>query len=333
MMRLLLVVNLLIFFSSFAEDSIKKKPQLYRDQVVLYADHGFNASPFSLNHQFTPEISKLAFRHNLKPLMGLGIQYKWFGLRIGFSLPGHYRPVSRYGKSEYFDIGFRINTKRMFWDCDFRNYNGYVIKDAYKWNDSLNALKPNLFMPNVNSANFSVNAWFFKSKDYRMSAVFGISDEFKETQQTWYFKGTFNAFGVGNREHVLSPITSTDTIELRNKAKGIASIDFGFVPGYAYTKRHANWQASLFGGLGGVIQAKWYSADSITKGLLGIAPRIDLRFVGGYSHPSYFIWFVTDFDIKSIRFQDYLYFQTYYQLRLVAGVRLKNKKKNLMSSK
>jgi hypothetical protein len=99
------------------------------------------------------------------------------------------------------------------------------------------------------------------------------------------------------------------------------------VPGYAYTLRKDNWQASAFGGLGGVIQAKWYVHDSITRGFMGLAPRIDLRFVGGYSSPRYFAWFVTDFDVKSIRFNKLSYLQTYYQLRIVAGMRIKGKQK------
>ena len=331
MLRYWLFVNLIISCLVFGqEDSLKpKKPQLYRNQVVLYADHGINSSPFSLNYPFTSEVNKLAFKHNLKPLFGFGIQYKWFGLRIGFSSKGQYRPISRYGRSEYFDIGFRINTKRMFWDVDFRNYRGYVVKDAYKWNDTLDGLNPNLAIPGVSSSSFSVNTWYFKNRNYRMTAVLGIADEFTQTEETWYFKGTFNIFGVGNDAKNLALIQANDTIDGKTKVKTLGAMDIGCVPGYAYTKRLNNWQASVFGGLGGVLQAKWFVHDSITRGFLGIAPRVDLRFVGGYSTPRYFVWFASDFDIKSIRFQKLSYFQTYYQLRLIAGIRLRNKKMKL----
>jgi len=321
------LLNLIIFSGAVAQKKDKiAKPQIYRDHVVLYADHGFNSSPFSLHYPFTTEVNRIQFKHNLRPLIGIGIQHKWFGLRVGFSLKGHYRPVSRFGRSDYFDLGFRLNLKRTYWDFDFRNYRGYVIKDAYLWNDTLNALKPNLPMPAIYAANFSINTWYFRSKDYRMSAVLGINDEFTSSQETWYFKGTLNIFGAGNGSLPLVPFTAQDSTDGRGRVKTISALDFGVVPGYAYTFRKGNWQASAFGGLGGVIQAKWYVHDSITRGFMGIAPRIDLRFVGGYSSPRYFAWFVTDFDVKSIRFNKLSYLQTYYQLRIVAGMRIRGKK-------
>lgn len=322
----LLILNLVILTTSFTQESNKsKKPQLYRKNVVLYADHGFNSSPFSIHYPFTSSVTSVRFKHNLRPLIGLGIQHKWFGLRVGFSLKGHYRPVSRFGSSDYFDIGFRLNLKRTYWDFDFRNYKGFVLTNAYEWNDTLNELEPNLKMPAINSVNFSVNSWYFRSKDFRMSAVLGINDEFTSTQKTWYFKGTMNIFGVGNGSLPLVPLIADDTLDDKPRVRTVSAADIGLVPGYAYVLRKGNWQASAFGGLGGVIQAKWYVRDSLTRGFMGLAPRIDLRFVGGYSARSYFFWFVTDFDVKSIRFNQLSYIQTYYQLRLVAGVRLRTK--------
>ena len=76
-----------------------------------------------------------------------------------------------------------------------------------------------------------------------------------------------------------------------------------------------------------MIQSKFYRAGQVTRGFLGIAPRVDLRFIAGYSKPDYFFWFVGDFDIKSIKHQDLRYRQTYYSLKLVAGIRLDKKKK------
>lgn len=325
---LLLFLNLFIFGVIYAQsDSIKKKPQLYRDNVVLCADHGFNSGPFSLHYQFTPEVNRLSYKHNLKPLIGLGIQYKWFGLRIGFSLPGNYRPVSRFGESEYFDLGFNINSKRNFWDFDIHVYNGYVIKNAYYWNDTLNALDPNLPMLNMSTASFSINNWHFRSKNYRMTAVQGINDEFTGSQETWYFKSTFNVFGADNDNSRIVPFIASDSTDGRPRAVNLYAIDLGLVPGYAYTVRKNYWQASVFGGLGGVLQAKAYTQQNLTRAFLGLAPRVDFRFVAGYSNPKYFVWFTSDFDIKSIRFKEFRYVQTYYQLRIMAGVRLNNRKK------
>ena len=95
---------------------------------------------------------------------------------------------------------------------------------------------------------------------------------------------------------------------------------------YAYTNRINNWQVGALAGLGGVIQAKFYDVNGVSRGFLGIAPRIDLRFIAGYSKPNYFCSFVTDFDIKSIRFKEFRYNQTFYSLKLIVGYRFERNK-------
>ena len=81
------------------------------------------------------------------------------------------------------------------------------------------------------------------------------------------------------------------------------------------------------GGLGLVLQSKLYTFDGTTRSFLGLAPRVDFKIIGGINKPKYFIMFVSDFDNKSIAFNDFTYKQTYYNLRLVGGVRLNVSKK------
>ena len=111
----------------------------------------------------------------------------------------------------------------------------------------------------------------------------------------------------------------------------MSSLDLGLVPGYAYVYRYNNWQISAFAGLGGAIQSKFYAANNVTRGFLGIAPRIDLRFIAGYSKPKFFFWFTSDFDVKSIAYKEMKFSQDYHSVKLVAGVRLDKKKKTKKS--
>lgn len=294
----------------------------YRNKLVVYSDFGFKAAPFNLKYDYPNGLKTLHFKHNLKPLLGIGVAYKWFALRIGFGLPGQLKSVSKYGESDYFDAGFKFNIKkRTFWDLDIRIYRGYVIKDAYKWNDSLSADNPNLHRPNTNAASFSLNSWFFRSKDFNMKAVFGIAGDFKKSLGTWYYKSTLNIFGIGNDSTTIIPTELTDTSVTKTRVKYAYAIDIGFVPGYAYVHKYKNWQTSVFGGFGGVLQAKVFHADGIDRPYLGLAPRVDFRFITGYSKPNYFFWLTTDFDIKSIKFQNMRYTQNFYSVTLSGGYR------------
>jgi hypothetical protein len=312
-------------YSQESQDSLPYNS--YRDKIVLYSDLGFSSAPFAIKGDFSNNVNKLKFRHNQRLIMGLGFAYKWMALRIGFGLPTLLRPISRFGPSNYVDIGFKFNLKQTFWDVDFRNYSGYVIKDAYKWNDTLNALNPNAKMPNTRSTSFSINTWYFRSKDFKMNSVLGKKGDYKRSHGTWYLKGTLNLFGSASGKGGLLPVELIDTNISINGVSTVTALDLGVVPGYAYVHRWGNWQASGFGGIGGVIQSKFFAAGGQGRGFLGLAPRIDLRLIVGYSKEKCFIWLHANFDVKSIRFRELTYQQTYNTIRLIAGIRLDKKKK------
>ena len=313
---------LVISLFGVSQDSVRPPYNSYRDKVVLYSDLGFSSAPFAIRGDLANEINRLKYRHNQRLIMGLGFAYKWMALRVGFGLPGNLRPVSRFGAANYVDLGVKFNIKQTFWDIDFRNYSGYVLKDAYQWNDTLNALNPNAKMPNTRSWSLSMNTWYFQSKDFKMNSVLGKKGDFNQSHGTWYLKGTLNLFGAINDAGSLLPQELIDTSQTIFKLKSVTALDIGVVPGYAYVHRWNNWQAAGFGGIGGVIQSKFYSSEGVDRGFLGLAPRIDLRFIIGYSKAKYFFWLHTNFDVKSIRFSNLSYQQTYNTIRIIGGVRL-----------
>lgn len=328
------VLSLLLLLSTYlivnAQERDTMPYTLYKDKVVLYGDLGFHATPFNIRDDFPGGIKKLQYKHNLKPTIGVGVMYQWFAIRVGMAIPVDLRSKSRYGRTRYLDLGVSFSLKNFFWDIDFRNYRGYVIKDANRWDDSLTNLTPNLQMPRTRVVNASINMWYFFSDRFKMPAVFGKVGHFNGEEKTWYLKNTLNFFGVGNEGFSLVPEELIDTTQTKSYVDGISALDVGVIPGYAYANRFKNWQVSVFSGIGAVIQSKFYTANQVNRGFLGIAPRLDLRLVAGYSKPSYFVWFVSDFDIKSIQHQELVYNQNYYSLKIVAGVRLdraKDKKK------
>lgn len=316
----------LISGCSFGQDT--SNYTLYKDQLILYTDFGFNAAPFKLEDQYLLNQSKLKFKHNLKPVVGLGIHYKWFALRIGFGLPGHFRSVSKYGRSNYFDLGFQFSIKKTFCVFDLRNYGGYFIDDAIKWNDTLTAWRPNDFRPETRAASFSANVYYFRSGDIKMKAVLGRVGHYNKNVKSFYLKSTLNFFGVGNNGEHLVPNELIDTLKATTEARTISALDLGIVPGYVFINRTGHWQTSVFVGLGGVIQSKFFSTD-ITRGFLGLAPRVDFKFTVGYNKPRVFFNLISDFDIKSISFRDAKYRQVFYSMKLVGGYRFKKKEKRI----
>ncbi|MFK7784761.1 MAG: DUF4421 family protein, partial [Crocinitomicaceae bacterium] len=189
---------------------------LYKNRVVLFSDLGFNSAPFALKDDFNEGVETLRFKHNLQLAMGFGIKYKWFGLRIGFGLPGNIRPKSRFGKSQLFNIGTSFNFKKTFWNLDILSNRGYVIVDAKDWNDTLDDLRPNLFRPNTIAQSLSINGWYLHNKNFRMPAVFGKVGHYQQPEGTIYVKGTLNLFGIRNEGEPLTPDELIDTTQSKS---------------------------------------------------------------------------------------------------------------------
>lgn len=300
---------------------------LFRDKIVLYADLGYSTAPFSVHYDFTPDIDNIKFRNNISTTLGLGGSYKWFAMRLAIPLPGNLKSVGRNGSTVHYDLGVDFTIKKTFCDLDIRNYKGFAVKNAYRWNDTLNSLHPHDIKKNVNAVSFSANVWYFHEKNFKMSALRGRTGHYDKEVKTWYLKNTLNIFGVGNGIESIVPEELIDTLNSKTATNVLSSFDIGVIPGYAYVNKIRNWQFSVLAGLGAVVQGKFYAVDGISRGFLGLAPRYDFRLIGGYTVPKYFVFLVTDFDNKSIRFNDFVYRQSFYTIKLVAGVRLDKKPK------
>lgn len=300
--------------------------QIFKDRVVLFGDLGFDSAPFSLQDNYGLGVKKVKYRNNLRAVLGLGVAYRWFSLRVGFALPGQILSEKKYGKTDYFDVGLKFNLKQTYCTFDLRSYHGYAIKDAYKWNDTLSKSdNPNDIRSGTRSANIALNAWWFFSKNFHMKAMLGTAGHFTGASKTWYLKTSLNYFGVSNDNGQLIPVELSDTTD-RSRATTVGALDLGVIPGYAYGNRINNWQFSVFAGLGGVIQSKFYTIKDTPHSFLGIAPRVDFRLVGGYSKKKVFVLLATEFDIKSLRIQNMKYNQTYYNVKIIGGVRLPTKR-------
>jgi len=217
--------------------------------------------------------------------------------------------------------------KKVYYDCEFKYIRGFSIQDANRWDSSLNENQRNSIQAKIQSLNISANAWYFHHKDFKMGALLGKRSYYTKLVHTWYVKGTMNFFGVDTKNGGLIPDVLQDAQNSKTMSSTFSAFDVGFVPGYAYVNRFKNWQIAGWAGFGPVIQAKYYQQNGNFRGFLGLAPRYDIRLMGGYTTPKYFLFLVTDFDNKSIRFNQLIYRQYFYTVKLVGGYRFPKKEK------
>jgi hypothetical protein len=327
-MKSLILISLLAFIGQVHSQDQPTAIHDFKNQHVFYADLGISPAPFNISYSFPYEVSKLKYKNNFKPILGLAYAYKWFSMRIAFPILPGVRSTEKYGKSKQFALGFDYNFKRLYTDLDFRIIQGYAIKNAYTFDSSLTENNPNKVFPELGSLNLALNLWYFNHDDFKMNALQGKRAHFEKQVHTWYLKGTLNYFGVTNARGEIIPSLLQDELQSKTSAQAYSALDFGIIPGYAYANRINNWQISGWAGLGAVVQSKFYTLDSGVQGFLGLAPRYDIRLVGGYSNNERFFLLAANFDNKSIAFNTLAYKQYFYTIRLVAGIRIPPKTSN-----
>lgn len=294
--------------------------QDFRDRWVVYSDVGYTTSPFSISYPFSGELDKIQYRNNFRTILGIGVAYKWFALRLGIPVLNRYRSSEKYSKTDQFNIELDYSFRNFYIETQLNLCRGYAALNAAQWDNEI--IAENELFPNLLSYNFSLGTWYFRDKNFKINALLGKRAHYLKEVKTWYLKSTFNIFGLDNLGNPILPLNLTNNSETRTLANRVGSFDVGLIPGYAYVNRLNNWQFSGWAGLGAVVQAKGYSATSgADRVFLGLAPRYDFRLMGGYSVPDWFVFLVTDFDNKSMQFNDLTFRQYFYSIKLVAGKR------------
>lgn len=319
--------NLILVFSCslgclFSQpDSIPYK--IFEEQYIPHSSIGYNTAPFVIDDEFSNSTSRIRYRANMNPVLGFGFSYKWLSLGFSFKLPGYIKDTERFGESNYLDLDAQYQWEKWFFTGDFHYYKGFSAINANTFTpDTLGGDNPNIIKEELRTYSLSLNAYQFLKDDFQMKASQGIVGRYKEKTWSLYSKYTLNFHGINNNKNSILPesLTLSSSKSLWD-AHAISAFDFGAVPGIAYVNNIDGWQFGLQTGLGLVIQTKFYSFDEISRGFLGLAPRLDLNFQAGYNVDKWFLMLNSSVDNKSIRFNDYRYRQMYYYVRLTGGFR------------
>tara|TARA_B110000046_G_scaffold107294_1_gene114695 strand:+ start:8796 stop:9788 length:993 start_codon:yes stop_codon:yes gene_type:complete len=315
---------ILLSLNARAQESVPSIED-FKNKKVFYLDVGYNSAPFKIDSPYGNESVTLKYKNNFKTLLGIGFAYKWFHLRIGFPVFNYIKPVEEWGATNQFNVGLNFTIRKFFFDLDFKTVQGYAVKNYASLDSSFVSMNtPQRLFPEIRTTNFSLNGWYFNDRDFKMSALRGMQAHYNKPVHTWYVKGTMNIYGLDNNEKTIIPTELSELNNDKTQASTLSAFDFGLIPGYAYVNRIKNWQFSGWLGIGGVIQSKFYVFSKGTRGFLGLAPRYDIRLLGGYSDKKFFAFFVTEFDNKSIRFSDLKYNLNFYSIKIMAGIRLGN---------
>lgn len=320
------IALLFVFITQFVVCQTDTLPYTsYRYHPIIFADLGFSAAPASLKYPYNNQIKELQFKHNNKIMFGIGASYRWFAFRIGAALVGNFKPTSKYGKSNYYDLGVQFSIKKYYSEIDFRYYTNYVIENAYNWDPTYTKELPNDRNQNIDVYNVAMKMWYLNNSNFKMDAFTGNRGSYKRPVFTWYLGGRLDFYGITNKTGSLIPTLLQDSTNTKTNSSAFNAIELGVIPGVGYVTKRKNFQFGIMAAVGPMLQLKSYTVNNSPTGLAGIVLRYDFKMIFGYNVPRCFVMAHVEFDTKSIGFDKLKYMQTFYSFKVQAGYRFKEK--------
>lgn len=297
----------------------------YRFHPIVFTDIGFSTAPANIKYPYNDQLSKIQFRHNNKMMLGIGFSYRWLSFRIGAALIGNSRPVSKFGRANYIDLGTQFSVKKVYAEIDVRNYTGYVLRNAFLWDSTYSLSQPNDKNQDINIYNVSAKMWYLHNQHFRMDPFTGNRGVYNKQVMTWYLAGRLDAYGINNKNRSLIPVSLHDSTNTKTTSTALSAIEFGVIPGFGYVNRIKKIQFGIMVAAGPRIQSKSYKLEGNDTGKAGIVARYDFKAIVGYNVPRFFAMMHLEIDNKSIHFADLKYNQTFFYFKVQTGYRFREK--------
>ncbi len=176
---------------------------------------------------------KLSLEPNGKTSVGLGFNYKWLGLGIGFS-PGFMNTDNEiYGNTDRFDTQLNIYTRSFGVDAYFQYYNGFYLKNIdnlMEWTEESFPLRSDL-----QSYSFGLSAYYFtNNKRFSYKAAYTRNQIQKKSAGSLIYGAYFNA-NIVKAPGGFIPEELPDSLTNFYNLDAYNTNSFGGSIGYTYT--------------------------------------------------------------------------------------------------
>jgi len=259
----------------------------YKKHLIIRA---YESTKFN-NYKLIDGHNQLIYKPNDHNNLGLGFNYRFISLNLGFYDPGLDKNTGIYGRTHDFDLQTHLYVHKFIIDVYGAFYHGYYLSNTgaaiTNYNDHV-MLRPDISTGNItlefqyvfNDQHFSYNAPFYQNELQKKSAGSFLLGG-----------GIYHTTIKGDSALVPSNIVYQDFFHNSgfNNAKNNG---IGFNAGYAYTfviKKVFFITAYLSGGCGinGATLSNTYSNQSDEKA--GLELNLSEKFAGGYNSDKYFI--------------------------------------------
>jgi hypothetical protein len=302
-------------------DSLPYRYQKHR--FTLYGGLGFNSTIISYNLKYDNH-GKIDLVPNNPFLLEVGAAFRGFSLGLTFRLPFYTLSVKDYGKTNYFDSRFKFAIKRVNFSVDLYTYKGFAYLNQQQ-KDTVALPNKHGLHPNYNTTSLAVNMRYFFKKEMHYKSVLGIHGYYEKPTWSPYLYGYIGGINVRNGgDYLLPDFQRTDSLENSNAIR-IGAFELGAIPGFAYVYRKNWFQGGIILGFGPLLQVKSYETRETSRSFVGLNARTDLQLSLGVQKDKWFMMLNSEFLFRNITIRNIDYQQYLFDIRLVAGLRFKEK--------
>ncbi|HVI44281.1 MAG TPA: DUF4421 domain-containing protein [Chitinophaga sp.] len=234
----------------------------------------------------------ILYRPNTPFNIGVGANYRFIGLNVGFNFPFINRQNEKYGRTKYLDLQTHIYLRKLVVDLYWQHYKGYYVSNAEDvFGKSYALANPHPQRPDINNLDIGANVqYIFNDKKFSYRAP-NLQNEYQKKSAGSLIVGGEVFFVRVKGDSSLIPSNLKDTTFLRKEhyyRTTIASLA-GNV-GYAYTfvlRKHLFLSLSVTAGLG-VASTKLNMEDGSTSRQIGWHFSNTVRASLGYNSSRYF---------------------------------------------
>ena len=308
------VIFFSLFFSSIILSQKDSLSEIYYNKIIVYSDFGYYSCPFDIK---VDKVGTLQYRNNIKPFVGVGVNYKWGSLRVGSLINYHLKGLDNYGVTKIFKIGTELFYKQFLVDLSYYKLNGYTLLEQ-----PLVDIQNNNIYSDLNFTSFSLNTWYYVDKYFSHYALKGIKQSVKKNNWSLYFKNTNAITTVVNKESIIPNVVLEKYPMSSLSFNNISAFEIGLLTGVAFAlKIKKNYQIGGMIGYGGVLIDRSINGINLSKNLLGLSSRYDFHLFAGYNVKKYFFMNYLDLDFRKIEFTYHEINSKLISFRFVAGYR------------
>lgn len=257
--------------------------------VRLYGSRKYNY--FDMHDRSLGE--EVLYRPNANNNVGVGFNYKFIGLNLGFNLPFINNDNDRYGKTKYLDLQTHLYTRKIVVDFYGQYYQGYFNSQTKRFFDNAYSVEADHLRPDIINTNIGLHGqYIFNDERFSYRAAFLQNEYQKKSAGSPLIGAEIFAWQMRG-DSALVPYQAREEGFYNGMAFTRASnISLAVNGGYAYTlviAKHWFVTGSLAVAVGANRSVLAFNDGSGKKHGFGWQINNTLRIAAGYNSPKYYV--------------------------------------------